>query len=35
MTDTTALSITELQQKAQEGDAQAQLDLAYRLPKFS
>lgn len=33
MTETTALSITELQQQAQEGDAQAQLDLAYRLEK--
>jgi len=28
MTDTTAPTIAELQQKAQEGDAQAQLDKA-------
>ena len=30
MTDQNALSITELQQKAEMGDAQAQLELAYR-----
>ncbi len=33
MTENKALSITELQQKAQEGDDQAQLALAYRLVK--